>query len=79
MAVTAEIKSGWGALKSHWMFFAALILLLVLLAIGYDKKNGTFSSWRAKLATFPLIGPLFTAFAILLGAARFVARLHGVA
>lgn len=68
MAITADIKSGWGALKSHWLFFAILIFLLVLLAVGYDKKNGTFSSWRAKLATFPLIGPLFATFAILVGA-----------
>lgn len=72
MAVTADIKSGWGALKSHWIFFAILIFLLVLLAIGYDKKNGTFSNWRAKLATFPLIGPLFTAFALVLGSAWMV-------
>lgn len=73
-------KMGWNALKSHWLFFAILILLLVLLAVGYDKKNGTFSSWRAKLATWPLVGPLFAAFALVFfGAARVIARLHGVA
>lgn len=65
MSVMAGAKAGWGALKSHWLFFAILISVLILLAINYDAKNKTFTGWKDKVATWPIVGGLFTAFAIL--------------
>jgi hypothetical protein len=59
MSIAAGAKAGFGALKSHWIFFAVLFVVLILLAINYDAKNKTFSNWRDKVATFPIIGGLF--------------------
>ena len=75
MSVVAGAKAGFGSLKAHWLFFTILILVLIMLAIGYDKKNGTFSAWRAKAAGWPIVGTIFTALALTLGGAL---RLHGV-
>ncbi len=76
MSVVAGAKAGLGSLKTHWLFFAIFILVLIMLAVNYDTKNHTFSDWIAKARTWPLVGGIFTALAVTLGLA---ARLHGVA
>lgn len=55
--VTAEVKGGWSALKSHWLFFLIAIFLIVGMAFKYDNANqGKVRTWIAGL---PLVGPFF--------------------
>lgn len=57
MGVTSEVKGGFSALKSHWIFFLVAIVVLVGMAMKYDRKNnGAISS---RLASLPLFGRFF--------------------
>lgn len=58
MGATAEVKGGWSALKSHWIFFLIAAVVLVGMAFKYDRaNNGAISS---RLASLPLVGRFFT-------------------
>ncbi len=57
MGIEAGAKSGFGALKSHWVFFLIFTAVVVGLAIKYDRtNNGAISS---RLAGLPLVGRFF--------------------
>jgi len=55
---TAAVKAGVSSLKSHWIFFLVLALVLVGLALSYDAKNG--GTIRAKFAGLPVVGRFFS-------------------
>ena len=57
MGAEAQVKSGWNAIKSHWLAFLVAGFVLVVIAFAYDtKKNG---SLRSTIAGLPLVGKLF--------------------
>lgn len=54
----AEIKSGWNAVKNHWVAFLVAGVVLVIAAFAYEHKNpGAVSG---KLAKIPGLGKLFS-------------------
>lgn len=56
--VGAEVKSGWNAVKNHWVAFLVAGVVLVIAAFAYEHKNpGAVSG---KLAKIPLVGGLFS-------------------
>jgi hypothetical protein len=57
MGVESAVKGGVSAAKSHWIFFLLLTVVLVGLALKYDRKNG--GAIGAKLAGLPLVGRFF--------------------
>ena len=57
MGLEAGVKGGFSSLKSHWIFFGVAIVVLVGLALKYERRNpGAISS---KLAGLPLVGQFF--------------------
>ena len=63
MGIESQAKSGWKAVKDNWMFFVIAALAIGVLTLWWDhKKGGTIT---AKLATWPIVGKLFTATAAL--------------
>ena len=54
----SDVKTGFNAVKKHWVAFLAAGAVLVILAFWYEHKNpGAISG---KLAKAPLVGGLFT-------------------
>jgi hypothetical protein len=57
MALTADAKSGFNALKTHWVAALVLAAIVAGLVVMYDKDNpGKIRGWFAKL---PIIGSKF--------------------
>jgi len=61
-------KATKGFIMNHWLAFIVVALILIILALAYDQKNG--GKLRATFAGWPIVGKLFMAFA-------FVWMLHG--
>jgi hypothetical protein len=57
MGIESAVKGGANAAKSHWVFFLVATIVLVGLALKYDRNNG--GAIGAKLAGLPLIGRFF--------------------
>ncbi len=57
MGLESSVKGGAAAAKSHWVFFLVVTVVVVGLALKYDRKNGGAIS--AKLAGLPLVGRFF--------------------
>ncbi len=57
MGLETSVKGGVSAAKSHWVFFLVLMVVLIGLALKYDRKNG--GTIGAKLAGLPLVGQFF--------------------
>jgi hypothetical protein len=62
-SVAGEVKGGWSALKSHWMFFLVAIILLAGWAFKYDAEHvdpatGT-GKIRSLIAGLPVVGNFF--------------------
>lgn len=57
MGIAASAKGGWAALKTHWVFFAVLGVVVAGLAISQNaKRNGMI---QTRLAGLPLVGRFF--------------------
>lgn len=57
MAIAADAKSGFNALKTHWVATLVAAVIVAGLVVMYDKDNpGKIRGWFAKL---PLIGDKF--------------------
>ncbi len=57
MGLESSVKGGFSAAKSHWVFFLVLTIVLVGLALKYDRKNG--GTLGARLAGLPVVGRFF--------------------
>lgn len=56
-SVEAGAKAGFKALKTHWMFFAGVAVLIAVLVLAYDYRNkGTAT---AKVMKWPIVGGWF--------------------
>jgi hypothetical protein len=63
--MATDLKPTLNALKAHWVWFAIIVFVLVAVVLSQDaKRGGSISKFFAGL---PLIGKLFTAFALLVG------------
>jgi hypothetical protein len=57
MSIMSGVKAGFGALKSHWVFFLVLAIVVAGLAISQNAKRGGMIQTR--LASIPLVGRFF--------------------
>lgn len=55
--VGSGISATKGFVKNHWVAFAVVAFIVVVLALAYDKKNA--GKLSTKLAGLPLVGKLF--------------------
>jgi hypothetical protein len=55
MGLEASAKSGFSALKTHWLFF----LIVIVVAFGLISKYDTAGRVRGFLVGLPLVGRFF--------------------
>ncbi len=57
MGAAAGVEATKGFVKNHWIAFGVVAVVVAILALAYDKKNG--GSLTARFAGLPLVGKLF--------------------
>lgn len=55
--MTSGAKAAFGAIKSHWGWFAVFFFGAIVVALWYDHKNS--GDLTKKVAGLPVVGKLF--------------------